>query len=127
MTRTSGTLTTSDGTRIAHRDHHPAGRPTTTFLLLHGLAGHQGEWDTLAGQLRSDGNRVVTYDARGHGASTRTPANATREAHVQDAVALIEALDLAPVTLLGQSLGGHTAMPSSFRANTARCAPKNRP
>ncbi|MEU0898089.1 alpha/beta fold hydrolase [Streptomyces massasporeus] len=33
-----------------------------------------------------------------------------REAHVHDAVALIEALDLAPVTLLGQSLGGHTAM-----------------
>ncbi|MFJ4078379.1 alpha/beta fold hydrolase [Streptomyces iakyrus] len=111
MTRTmSGTLTTPDGTRIAHRTHHPAGKPTTTLLLLHGLAGHQGEWDTLAGRLRSDGHRVVTYDARGHGASTCTPANTTREAHVQDAVALIEALDLAPVTLLGQSLGGHTAM-----------------
>ncbi|MFJ4278839.1 alpha/beta fold hydrolase [Streptomyces massasporeus] len=106
----SGTLTTPDGTRIAHRDHHPTGRPAATFLLLHGLAGHQGEWDTLAGQLRSDGHRVVTYDARGHGAATRTPATVHREAHVQDAVALIEALDLAPVTLLGQSLGGHTAM-----------------
>ncbi|MFF5309316.1 alpha/beta fold hydrolase [Streptomyces massasporeus] len=108
--RTSGTLTTPDGTRIAHRDHHPAGKSTTAFLLLHGLAGHQGEWDTLAAQLSADGNRVVTYDARGHGASTRTPATTTREAHVQDAVALIGALDLAPVTLLGQSLGGHTAM-----------------
>ncbi|MGW0497020.1 hypothetical protein ACWD0Z_16740 [Streptomyces sp. NPDC003007] len=44
MTRTtSGTLTTPDGTHIAHRTHHPAGEPTTTFLLLHGLAGHQGE------------------------------------------------------------------------------------
>jgi pimeloyl-ACP methyl ester carboxylesterase len=53
---------------------------------------------------------VVTYDARGHGASTRTPATTTRAAHVQDAVALIEELDLAPVTLLGQSLGGHTAL-----------------
>ncbi|MEU9627204.1 alpha/beta hydrolase [Streptomyces luteogriseus] len=111
MTRTtSGTLTVPDGTCIAHRDHHPADRPTTTFLLLHGLAGHQGEWDTLAAQLSADGHRVVTYDARGHGASTRTPATATREAHVQDAVTLIEELDLAPVTLLGQSLGGHTAM-----------------
>ncbi|MGC4977712.1 alpha/beta fold hydrolase [Streptomyces sp. DT199] len=98
---TSGTLTTPDGARIAHRDHHPAGRPTTTFLLPHGLAGHQGEWDTLAGRLRSDGHRVVTYDARGHGAGTRTPATTTREAHVQDAVALIEALEPAPVTLVG--------------------------
>jgi pimeloyl-ACP methyl ester carboxylesterase len=109
---TSGTLTTPDGTRIAYRDHHPAGTPTPTtgFLLLHGLAGHQGEWDTLAAQLSADGHRVVTYDARGHGASTRTPVTTTREAHVQDAVALIQELDLAPVTLLGQSLGGHTAM-----------------
>ncbi|MGW0989309.1 alpha/beta fold hydrolase [Streptomyces sp. NPDC002486] len=111
MTRTtSATLTTPDGTRLAHRTHHPVAEPVTTLLLLHGLAGHQGEWDTLAAQLTADGHRVVTYDARGHGASTRTPASTTREAHVQDATALIEALDLAPVTLLGQSLGGHTAM-----------------
>lgn len=107
---TSGTLITPDGTRIAHRTHHPASKPTATLLLLHGLAGHQGEWDTLAAQLSDDGHRVVTYDARGHGASTRTPATTTREAHVQDAVALIEDLELTPVTLLGQSLGGHTAM-----------------
>ncbi|MBB6420958.1 alpha/beta fold hydrolase [Streptomyces sp. AK010] len=93
---TSGTLTTHDGTRIAHRDHHPTGRPTTTFLLLHGLAGHQGEWGTLAAQLSADGHRVVTYDARGHGVSTRTPATTTREAHVQDAIALIADLDWPP-------------------------------
>ncbi|MFF8228711.1 alpha/beta fold hydrolase [Streptomyces caelestis] len=111
MTRTrSATLTTPDGTHLAHRDHHPAGEPAATFLLLHGLAGHQGEWDALAAQLSADGHRVVTYDARGHGASTRTPATTTRAAHVRDAVALIEELGLAPVTLLGQSLGGHTAM-----------------
>ncbi|GGV62654.1 alpha/beta fold hydrolase [Streptomyces massasporeus] len=107
---TSGTLTTPDGTHIAHRDHHPAGTPTTTILLLHGLAGHQGEWDTLAARLSADGHRVVTYDARGHGASTRTPPTTTRAAHVQDALTLIEVLGLAPVTLLGQSLGGHTVM-----------------
>ncbi|MFI6852662.1 alpha/beta fold hydrolase [Streptomyces sp. NPDC050416] len=111
MTRTrSATLTTPDGTHLAHRDHHAPGDPAATFLLLHGLAGHQGEWDTLAAQLQADGHRVVTYDARGHGASTRTPVTTTRAAHVQDAVTLIGELDLAPVTLVGQSLGGHTAM-----------------
>ncbi|GAA2421870.1 alpha/beta fold hydrolase [Streptomyces coeruleofuscus] len=111
MTRTrKATLTTPDGTHLAHRDHQPAGEPSATFLLLHGLAGHQGEWDTLATRLSADGHRVVTYDARGHGASTRTPATTTRAAHVRDAAALIEELGLAPVTLLGQSLGGHTAL-----------------
>ncbi|MEU0220062.1 alpha/beta fold hydrolase [Streptomyces sp. NPDC006265] len=96
---TSGTLTTPDGTHLAYADHRPAGDPKVTFLLLHGLAGHQGEWDTLAAQLSADGHRVMTYDARGHGASTRTPATTTREAHVQDAVTLIEELGLAPTAL----------------------------
>ncbi|WP_369196500.1 alpha/beta fold hydrolase [Streptomyces djakartensis] len=105
------TLTAPDGTRLACTDHRPADPPgATPLLLLHGLAGHQGEWDALAAHLSADGHRVVTYDARGHGASTRSPADTTRAAHVQDAVTVIDTLDLAPVTLLGQSLGGHTAL-----------------
>lgn len=105
------TLTAADGTRIACTDHRPAGPPgAAAFLLLHGLAGHQGEWDALGARLTADGHRVVTYDARGHGAGTRIPPDTSRAAHVRDAVTVIEALDLAPVTLLGQSLGGHTAL-----------------
>jgi pimeloyl-ACP methyl ester carboxylesterase len=69
-----------------------------------------GEWDDLAPRLLAAGRRVVTYDARGHGGSTRRPPTVARAAHVQDAVTLIQHLDLAPVTLIGQSLGGHTAM-----------------
>ncbi|GAB2742266.1 alpha/beta fold hydrolase [Streptomyces bullii] len=103
-------LTTPDGTRIAYHDRRPTPEPTHSLLLLHGLAGHQGEWDVLASRLTAEGRRVVTYDARGHGESTRVPAATSRDAHVRDAVALIETLFLAPVTLVGQSLGGHTAM-----------------
>ncbi|MCX5056791.1 MULTISPECIES: alpha/beta fold hydrolase [unclassified Streptomyces] len=69
-----------------------------------------GEWDDLTPRLRADGHHVVRYDARGHGESTRRPADVSRAACVQDALALIEELSLAPVTLIGQSLGGHTAM-----------------
>ncbi|MEU0742537.1 alpha/beta hydrolase [Streptomyces sp. NPDC006134] len=118
-------LTTPDGTRIAYRDHRPTGygdhRPTgpatpasvpapPPILLLHGLAGHQGEWDDLTHRLLADGHRVVTYDARAHGDSTRRPATTTRASHVQDALALIDHLSLTPATLIGQSLGGHTAL-----------------
>ncbi|MBA2949723.1 alpha/beta fold hydrolase [Streptomyces himalayensis] len=91
------------GQRGRHRQPPPV-------LLLHGLAGHMGEWDALTELLLADGHRVVAYDARGHGASTRRPSDMTRAACVRDAVAVIRALDLAPVTLVGQSLGGHTAM-----------------
>ena len=52
----------------------------------------------------------MTYDARGHGASTRRPQDMTRAACVRDAVAFIRELSLAPVTLTGQSLGGLTAL-----------------
>ncbi|MEV7886493.1 alpha/beta fold hydrolase [Streptomyces sp. NPDC002817] len=102
-------VTMSDGTRIAHRDHPRPGAPRTA-LLLHGLAGHMGEWDALIPRLLTFGFRVVSYDARAHGASTRRPPEVTRAAYVDDAATLIEELALAPVTLIGQSLGGHTAM-----------------
>lgn len=109
-------LTAPDGTRLAYRDELPpdqagpapgAGRP---ILLLHGLAGTVGEWDHLTARLLAAGRRVVRYDARGHGESTLRPQDVSRAAAVQDAVTLIDHLSLAPVTLIGQSLGGHTAM-----------------
>lgn len=111
-------LTRPDGTRIAYEDHvplplpHPAppGSPPETVLLLHGLAGHRSEWNDLAGRLRTAGHRVVTYDARGHGESTRRPDEVTRASCVADAAALIEELSLTPVTLTGQSMGGRTAL-----------------
>lgn len=113
MTRPTKHLTVGDGTRIAYRvrpgpDSGP--HPEPSVLLLHGLAGHLGEWDDLAGRLEASGHRVVSYDARGHGESTRRPPSVSRAAHVEDAVTLLRELDLAPAILVGQSLGGHTAM-----------------
>ncbi|MGW4809148.1 alpha/beta fold hydrolase [Kitasatospora sp. NPDC004272] len=84
----------------------PAGRPV---LLLHGLAGHAGEWDALAGAL-APGHRVVAVDQRGHGRSTRRPASVGREAYVADALAVADRLGLERPLLVGQSLGGHTAL-----------------
>lgn len=114
----TGNATTPDGTRLAYRDHHAPepgaelapGSQRPPLLLLHGLAGHMGEWDDLLPLLLADGHRVITYDARGHGASTRRPPDMTRASAVRDVTTLIEELSLpTPVTLLGQSLGGHTA------------------
>ncbi|MET9383443.1 alpha/beta hydrolase [Streptomyces sp. NPDC002928] len=109
-------LTTPDGTRItylAHTPPHPEESRTTRprpVLLLHGLAGHMAEWDDLTTRLLADGHRVVRYDARGHGESTRRPRDMTRAAAVQDAVTLIDHLSLSPAILVGQSLGGLTAL-----------------
>lgn len=119
------TLSTTDGVELSCRDYAvasgvasdvagggarggtDAARPP--LLLLHGLAGHAAEWDALAALL-PPGHRVLAYDARGHGASTRRPPAVTRAAYVADAVAVIRELGAGPVVLVGQSMGGHTAM-----------------
>ena len=79
------------------------------MLLLHGLAGHGGEWaDTATGLL--DCVRPVAFDARGHGHSERFPHDVSAAARVADARFVIEALDLGPAIVVGQSLGGQTAL-----------------
>ncbi|MET9919627.1 alpha/beta hydrolase [Streptomyces sp. NPDC006435] len=95
-----------DGVRISCRDWGGTGTPV---VLLHGLAGHSGEWDTIARHLRAR-HRVVAVDQRGHGGSERRPHDRSRAAYVADVVAVLDQLDLRRPVLVGQSLGGHTAM-----------------
>lgn len=78
-------------------------------VLLHGLAGHAGEWQNTAEWL-TDEYRVLAFDARGHGRSERDPPDVSRSAYIDDASFLIEELAQAPVILIGQSLGGQTAL-----------------
>lgn len=84
-------------------------------VLLHGLAGSSRELVPTASALR--GYRVLLLDQRGHGASTRLPDDLSRDAFVGDVVAAME--ELVPgrrATLVGQSMGAHTA----FLAAAAR-------
>lgn len=86
-----------------------AGTGDHPVVLLHGLAGTAQEWSPTLRAL-ADNHRVVALEQRGHGHSTRMPQDVTRAAYVADVVALIERLGGGPVTLVGQSMGGHTAM-----------------
>lgn len=79
-------------------------------VILHGLAGESGEFVPTMNALAAD-FRVVALDQRGHGRSTRRPADVSREAFVHDVVALLEHVNPGrPVHLVGQSMGAHTAM-----------------
>ncbi|MEV5972013.1 alpha/beta hydrolase [Streptomyces sp. NPDC051921] len=105
-----------DGVRLVLRDWGGEGRP---FVLLHGLAGHVGEWDALARRLRADGHRVVALDQRGHGASERHPADVSRAAYVADVLAVLDELGLRNAVLVGQSYGGHAALLAAAHLATA--------
>jgi len=86
-----------------------AGAGDHPVVLLHGLAGTAQEWSATMRALGGT-HRVIALEQRGHGHSTRRPQDVTRAAYVGDVVALIERIGGGPVTLVGQSMGGHTAM-----------------
>ncbi|MFI1888982.1 alpha/beta fold hydrolase [Streptomyces jumonjinensis] len=78
-------------------------------LLLHGLMGHAPHWAATARWLGAT-HRVVALDQRGHGRSAKPPEGPfTHEAYTADAEAAVERLGLAPVTLIGHSMGALTA------------------
>lgn len=111
-------LTGADGVRLAAWEFaEPPKGPgddgsaplAPAVLLLHGLMGRAGHWATTARWL-AERCRAVALDQRGHGHSDK-PAEGpyTREAYIADAATAIEQLDLAPVTLIGHSMGALTA------------------
>ncbi|GAA3084153.1 alpha/beta fold hydrolase [Streptosporangium carneum] len=106
MEETAREVVTGDGVRLVCRD---GGGPGPAVVLLHGLAGASSEWRAVADLLGPEW-RTVAVDQRGHGDSERRPADVSRAAHVADVVEVIGALRLGPVALVGQSLGGNTAL-----------------
>ncbi|QGV80016.1 alpha/beta fold hydrolase [Streptomyces ficellus] len=110
-------LTGADGLHLAAWEFAdpPKGRTSGDaerapgVLLLHGLMGRASHWASTARWL-AERHRAVALDQRGHGHSAK-PADGpfTREAYVADAVAAVEQLGLAPVTLIGHSMGALTA------------------
>jgi 3-oxoadipate enol-lactonase len=77
------------------------------------LAGSLGStlemWDPQVPAL-VEGFRVVRYDARGHGRSPVPPGPYAMDDLVDDAVALLDRLDVETASFVGLSLGGMTGM-----------------
>jgi pimeloyl-ACP methyl ester carboxylesterase len=105
MSASSRVFLDVNGVRLCCVDFGGDGPP---ILLLHGLAGRGTEWRSTAGWLTQRGH-VFALDQRGHGRSVKGLGDYSRDAYVADVVAVIEELQLAPVLLIGQSMGGLNA------------------
>lgn len=90
------------------------GAPRPSVLLLHGLMGRAANWAATARWL-SLRYRVVAFDQRGHGGSDKPDGPYTRDAYVGDTEVVIESLGLAPVILVGHSMGALTAWQCAAR------------
>jgi pimeloyl-ACP methyl ester carboxylesterase len=76
------------------------------LLLIHGGRDHARSWDWVARELRRE-YHVIAPDLRGHGDSAwATGGSYAISEFVFDIIQLVDALHLAPLTIIGHSLGG---------------------
>lgn len=90
-----------NGVRIAYVDTGGAGDP---LVLVHGSWGSHHNWDAVVPELARR-FRVVAYDRRGHSDSDCPPGQGSFTDDVADLAALIEARDLGPAWVVGNSAG----------------------
>ncbi len=102
--RTASTITTADGVQLYYKDWGPKDGPVVTFS--HGWPLNSDSWESQMLFLASEGYRVVAHDRRGHGRSSQPWEGNDMDHYADDLAAVIEALDLKDVTLVGFSTGG---------------------
>src|SRR5262245_9708460 len=93
---------TKDGAEIYYKDWGAG--PAITFS--HGWPLNADLWDGQMLFFAQRGYRVVAHDRRGHGRSTQISTGNDMNGYADDLAAVIEALDLKDVTVVGHSTGG---------------------
>ncbi|GAT69638.1 alpha/beta hydrolase [Planomonospora sphaerica] len=97
------TVGTENSTSIEiYYEDHGAGRPV---VLIHGypLDGHS--WEKQLPALLETGHRVITYDRRGFGRSSRPTTGYDYDTFAADLDVLMRTLDLRDAVLVGFSMG----------------------
>lgn len=83
-------------------EDHGTGQPV---VLIHGYPLDGNSWELQARELLAAGYRVLTYDRRGFGQSAKVGTGYDYDTFAADLDALLEALDLRDVILVGFSMG----------------------
>ncbi|GAB3286674.1 alpha/beta fold hydrolase [Pseudoclavibacter terrae] len=90
-------------TKLHVDDTGGTGRPV---VLIHGWPLSGEAWNHQVPAFEAAGHRVVTYDRRGFGRSDKPLTGYSYDDFADDLQAVLEALDLRDVTLVGFSMGG---------------------
>jgi len=98
-----------EGRKIAYEEFGEGDRP---LVLIHGLLMNRRMFDRLGPEMAARGNRVITIDLLGHGASDRPPemVNYSMAFFGQQVVALLDHLDIPLAVVGGTSLGANTSL-----------------
>ena len=83
-------------------EDHGSGQPV---VLIHGYPLDGNSWELQSRELIGAGFRVITYDRRGFGGSSKVGVGYDYDTFAADLNALLESLDLRDVILVGFSMG----------------------
>jgi pimeloyl-ACP methyl ester carboxylesterase len=105
------TVASADGVPIRY---HAEGSGEPALVFIHGWSCDRGEWSEQVTRF-SGGREVITMDLAGHGDSGRDRKDWTIESLGEDVRAVVAALDLRRVVLIGHSMGGPVALAAASR------------
>jgi pimeloyl-ACP methyl ester carboxylesterase len=108
-------LTLPSGIRVRVAESGPAGGPPV--VMVPGWGGNVYMFRHALDQLARRGMRTIAIDPRGFGLSDKpeTPGAYSLEAYLGDLLAVFDALGLERAALMGQSMGGGTALHFAIR------------
>ena len=84
-------------------EDHGSGTPV---VLIHGWPLSGASWEKQVAALLATGRRVITYDRRGFGQSSKPATGYDYDTFAEDLHKLVTALDLRDFVLVGFSMGG---------------------
>jgi len=97
------TVGTENSTDIElYYEDHGAGQPV---VLIHGYPLDGSSWEKQTAALLEAGYRVITYDRRGFGKSSKTTEGYDYDTFAADLNTIVTSLDLNDAVLVGFSMG----------------------
>ena len=102
--QSASTIVTKDNVQLYYKDWGP--RDGQVVMFSHGWPLNSDSWESQMMFLASNGYRVIAHDRRGHGRSSQPWHGNDMDHYADDLSAVIEALKLKKVTLVGFSTGG---------------------
>jgi 3-oxoadipate enol-lactonase len=97
---------------VNYNDNGPLLAPAIIFV--HGFPFNKNIFDLQAEMFKSN-YRVVTYDVRGHGQTSRGDRKPDIELLGSDLISLMDALDIDRAIVCGLSMGGYIALDAVLR------------
>jgi pimeloyl-ACP methyl ester carboxylesterase len=101
------------------REESPEPSGALPIVFVHGMVGYTGFWNTTLSEM-ADRRRVVALDLRGHG-NSKAPSDGdySVEGCANDVLAVLDALALDQVILVGHSYGTFVTIEVAARRPTA--------